>query len=179
MAVYSIAEDLSPEYNSRMATDEMTCVCVCVCVCGLSLNMEIALNSWINSLNTTSSLDIRVAPATRTRGEGGQRPPSPLVYLIKKQLASTKILLNFLFGSTFEEKKITRLVHQYSYRESHLFSQGDTINALKLLMNLLPLAQILSRYSKVCLISAYNQARAMQQKYYTQVSITVHVPTYY
>ena len=61
------------------------CVCVCVCVCvsvcvgGLTLNLEIALNNWINSLNTTSSLDIRVAPATRTRGEGGQRPPSPLV----------------------------------------------------------------------------------------------------
>ena len=40
--LYSIAEDLSPENNSRMATDEMTqplCVCVCVfmsvylCVC--------------------------------------------------------------------------------------------------------------------------------------------------
>ena len=55
------------------------CVCVCVCVCGLSLIMEIAVNNWINSLNTTSSLDIRVAPATRTRGEGGRRPPSPLV----------------------------------------------------------------------------------------------------
>ena len=49
---------------------------------GLSLIMEIALNNWINSLNTTSSLDIRVAPATRTRGEGGRRPPSPLVYII-------------------------------------------------------------------------------------------------
>ena len=53
-----------------------------VCVGGLSLNMEIALNNWINSLNTTSSLDIRVAPATRTRGEGGRRPPSPLVIII-------------------------------------------------------------------------------------------------
>ena len=52
-----------------------------VCVGGLSLNMEIALNNWINSLNTTSSLDIRVAPATRTRGEGGRRPPTPLVLL--------------------------------------------------------------------------------------------------
>ena len=34
--LYSIAEDLSPENNSRMATDEMTqslCVCLCVCVC--------------------------------------------------------------------------------------------------------------------------------------------------
>ena len=50
-------------------------------VCGLSLNMEIALYNWINSLNTTSSLDIRVAPATRTRGEGGRRPPSPLVHI--------------------------------------------------------------------------------------------------
>ena len=49
---------------------------------GLTLNLEIALNNWINSLNTTSSLDIRVAPATRTRGEGGRRPPSPLVYII-------------------------------------------------------------------------------------------------
>ena len=49
---------------------------MCVGVCGLSLNMEIALNNWINSLNTTSSLDIRVAPATRTRGEGGLWPPS-------------------------------------------------------------------------------------------------------
>ena len=68
------------------------CVCVCACVCahvcvsvcvgGLTLNLEIALNNWINSLNTTSSLDIRVAPATRTRGEGGQRPPSPLVCII-------------------------------------------------------------------------------------------------
>ena len=58
---------------------EYTCVSVCVWVHGLSLHMEIALNNWINSLNTTSSLDIRVAPATRTRGEGGQRPPSPLV----------------------------------------------------------------------------------------------------
>ena len=47
---------------------------------GLTLNIEITLNNWINSLNTTSSLDIRVAPATRTRGEGGRRPPSPLVY---------------------------------------------------------------------------------------------------
>ena len=46
---------------------------------GLTLNIEITLNNWINSLNTTSSLDIRVAPATRTRGEGGLRPPSPLV----------------------------------------------------------------------------------------------------
>ena len=46
---------------------------------GLTLNIEITLNNWINSLNTTSSLDIRVAPATRTRGEGGRRPPSPLV----------------------------------------------------------------------------------------------------
>ena len=49
---------------------------------GLILNIEITLNNWINSLNTTSSLDIRVAPATRTRGEGGQRPPSPLVIII-------------------------------------------------------------------------------------------------
>ena len=49
---------------------------------GLTLNIEITLNNWINSLNTTSSLDIRVAPATRTRGEGGRRPPSPLVYII-------------------------------------------------------------------------------------------------
>ena len=49
---------------------------------GLTLNIEITVNNWINSLNTTSSLDIRVAPATRTRGEGGQRPPSPLVILI-------------------------------------------------------------------------------------------------
>ena len=65
------------------------CACACACVCahvcvsgwvgGLTLNLEIALNNWINSLNTTSSLDIRVAPATRTRGEGGRRPPSPLV----------------------------------------------------------------------------------------------------
>ena len=62
------------------------CVCVCVCVCvfgpvcgwvgGLSLIMEIALNNWINSLNTTSPLDIRVAPATRTRG--------PLVIIIQQ-----------------------------------------------------------------------------------------------
>ena len=68
------------------------CVCTCACVCarvcvwvwvgGLTLNLEIALNNWINSLNTTSSLDIRVAPATQTRGEGGQRPPSPLVCII-------------------------------------------------------------------------------------------------
>ena len=49
---------------------------------GLTLNIEITLNNWINSLNTTSSLDIRVAPATRTRGEGGRRPPSPLVRII-------------------------------------------------------------------------------------------------
>ena len=60
-------------------------VCVCVCVFvhvgGLTLNLEIALNNWINSLNTTSSLGIRVAPATRTRGEGGRKPPSPLVLL--------------------------------------------------------------------------------------------------
>ena len=49
---------------------------------GLTLNIEITLNNWINSLNTTSSLDIRVAPATRTRGEGGRRPPSPLVYIM-------------------------------------------------------------------------------------------------
>ena len=49
---------------------------------GLSLIMEIALSNWINTLNTTSSLDIRVAPATRTRGGGGQRPPSPLVHII-------------------------------------------------------------------------------------------------
>ena len=59
---------------------------MCVCVCGLSLNMEIALNNWINSLNTTSSLDIRVAPATRTRGEGSQKPPSPLVKIIIMKL---------------------------------------------------------------------------------------------
>ena len=52
---------------------------MCECVGGLSLIMEIALNNWINSLNTTSSLDIRVAPATRTRGEGGLWPPSSLV----------------------------------------------------------------------------------------------------
>ena len=58
-------------------------VCVSVWVGGLTLNLEIALNNWINSLNTTSSLGIRVAPATRTRGEGGQRPPSPLVIIIK------------------------------------------------------------------------------------------------
>ena len=59
------------------------CECVCVCVCGLSLitMMEIAVNNWINSLKTTSSLDIRVAPATRTRGKGGRRPPSPLVLI--------------------------------------------------------------------------------------------------
>ena len=59
-------------------------MCECVSVWGgggLSLIMEIALNNWINSLNTTSSLDIRVAPATRTRGEGGRRPPSPLVLI--------------------------------------------------------------------------------------------------
>ena len=47
------------------------CVCVCVrvrvCVDGLTLNLEIALNNWINSLNTTSTLDIKVAPATRTK----------------------------------------------------------------------------------------------------------------
>ena len=49
---------------------------------GLTLNIEITVNNWINSLNTTSSLDIRVAPATRTRGEGGQRPPSPLVIIM-------------------------------------------------------------------------------------------------
>ena len=48
---------------------------------GLTLNIEITLNNWINSLNTTSSLDIRVAPATRTRGEGGLWPPSPLVII--------------------------------------------------------------------------------------------------
>ena len=59
------------------------CVCVFVHVGGLTLNLEIALNNWINSLNTTSSLGIRVAPATRTRGEGGLRPPSPLVIIIK------------------------------------------------------------------------------------------------
>ena len=49
----------------------------------LSLEIEIiyTLNS-INSLDTTSPLDIRVAPATRTRGEGGRRPPSPLVIII-------------------------------------------------------------------------------------------------
>ena len=65
-----------------------------VCVGGLSLNMEIALNNWINSLNTTSSLDIRVAPATRTRGEGGRRPPSPLVISInlKSSEKNTKAL---------------------------------------------------------------------------------------
>ena len=49
---------------------------------GLTLTIEITLNNWINSPNTTSSLDIRVAPATRTRGEGGRRPPSPLVIII-------------------------------------------------------------------------------------------------
>ena len=62
-----------------------------VCVCGLSLNMEIALNNWINSLNTTSSLDIRVAPATRTRGEGGRRPPSPLVTIMVTVLSSSNL----------------------------------------------------------------------------------------
>ena len=46
-------------------------------------NIETTLNNWIDSLNTTSSLDIRVAPATRTRGEGGLWPPSPLVKLIE------------------------------------------------------------------------------------------------
>ena len=51
-------------------------------MCGGGLTLNITLNDWINSLNTTSSLDIRVAPATRTRGEGGRRPPSPLVYII-------------------------------------------------------------------------------------------------
>ena len=39
---------------------------------GLSLIMEIALSNWINTLNTTSSLDIRVAPATRTRGKAAE-----------------------------------------------------------------------------------------------------------
>ena len=62
------------------------CVSVCVWVHGLSLHMEIVLNKWINSLNTTSSLDIRVAPATRTRGEGGRRPPSPLVCIMHYEL---------------------------------------------------------------------------------------------
>ena len=61
---------------------------------GLTLNIEITLNNWINSLNTTSSLDIRVAPATRTRGEGGRRPPSPLVIIISihdnKQIIQNK-----------------------------------------------------------------------------------------
>ena len=37
-------------------------------------------NKLINSLDT-SSLDSRVAPATLTRGEGGRRPPSPLVHI--------------------------------------------------------------------------------------------------
>ena len=59
------------------------CECVSVCVCGLSLNMEIALNNWINSLNTTSSLVIRVAPATRTRAEGSLWSPSTLVIIMK------------------------------------------------------------------------------------------------
>ena len=58
------------------------------------LLMEIALNNWINSLNTTSSLDIRVAPATRTRGEGGRRPPSPLVSIII-------MLINEIYVSTY------------------------------------------------------------------------------
>ena len=44
-----------------------------------SLDIVITLKS-INLLYTTSSLDIRVVPATRTRGEGGQRLPSPLVH---------------------------------------------------------------------------------------------------
>ena len=66
------------------------CECVSVCVGGLSLNMEIALNNWINSLNTTSSLDIKVAPATRTRGEGGQSPPSPLVNIIYIMIKTSK-----------------------------------------------------------------------------------------
>ena len=57
-----------------------------MCVSGLTLNMEITLNDWINSRNTTSSLDIRVAPATRTRGEGGRRPPSPLVFIIRDSM---------------------------------------------------------------------------------------------
>ena len=73
------------------------CVCVCVCVCIfvpvyvpiIECNLEIALNNWINSLNTTSSLDIRVAPATRTRGEGGLWPPSPLVIIILYALVDT------------------------------------------------------------------------------------------
>ena len=71
------------------------CLCVCVCVCvggwvgGLILHMEITLNNWINSLNTTASLDIRVAPATQTRGEGGRRPPSPLVYIIHARFDCT------------------------------------------------------------------------------------------
>ena len=87
----------------------MSVVCTCVCVCFLflffsysflisfflSLIMEIALNNWINSLNTTSSLDIRVAPATRTRGEGGQRPPSPLVYIIRLQVSLSGQDTNF------------------------------------------------------------------------------------
>ena len=46
-----------------------------------SLDIVITLKS-INSLDTTSSLGIRVAPATQTRGEGGRRPPSPLVCII-------------------------------------------------------------------------------------------------
>ena len=57
-------------------------MCVSGWVGGLSLNMELALNNWVNSLNTTSSLDIRVEPATQTRGVGGQRLPSPLVKTI-------------------------------------------------------------------------------------------------
>ena len=64
-----------------------------MCGGGLSLIMEIALNNWINSLNTTSSLDIRVAPATRTRGEGGRRPPSPLVYIMWLTWGECRIII--------------------------------------------------------------------------------------
>ena len=62
--------------------------------------MEIALNNWINSLNTTSSLDIRVAPATRTRGEGGLRPPSPLVLTIIVWVISSDVAITGVSQST-------------------------------------------------------------------------------
>ena len=76
-------------------------MCVSVWVGGLTLNLEIALNNWINLLNTTSSLDVRVAPATRTRGEGGRRPPSPLVLIIAIIFPCIKLwVMNIKFNVT-------------------------------------------------------------------------------
>ena len=77
---------------------------------GLTHNLEITLDNWINSLNTTSSLDIRVAPATRTRGEGGLWPPSPLV-IIMQHLARIIIKLKNISLGTYIIVSCTNLKH--------------------------------------------------------------------